>query len=190
MAISAKQAAAVWSRAQLLHPHEAVESALDDMAQRISQRLSGSDPLLLAIMIGGVVLAGQLLPRLQFPLRLDYIHATRYRGETRGGELYWIQHPREPLADRTILLVDDILDQGVTLAEIAAACRRAGARDVLSAVLVEKRHDRGHGFQADFVGLRVEDRYVFGYGMDYKDYLRNADGIYAVTEDTEQPIKK
>ena len=182
MPISAEQAAAVWSRAQLLHSHEAVETALDHMARRIQERLSGSDPLLLAIMIGGVVLAGQLLPRLRFPLRLDYIHAPRYRGETRGGELHWIQHPRESLANQTILLVDDILDEGITLAEIAASCQEAGAREVLSAVLVEKRHDRSNGFQADFVGLRVEDRYVFGYGMDYKGYLRNANGIYAVVD--------
>ena len=184
MAISPEQAAAVWSRAQLLHPHKAVEAALDGMAQDIGLRLFGTDPLLLPVMIGGVVLAGKLLPRLAFPLRLDYIHATRYRGETRGGELHWIQHPREPLTGQTVLLVDDILDQGITLAEIAAACRREGAREVLSAVLVEKLHDRGNGFRADFVGLQVEDRYVFGYGMDYKGYLRNANGIYAVAEET------
>ena len=190
MAITAEDAAAVWSQAQRLHPQEAVESALDEMARRISERLSGSDPLVLPVMIGGVVLAGQLLPRLQFPLRLDYIHATRYRGDTRGGELYWIQQPRGALTGQSILLVDDILDEGITLAEIASTCRQAGAREVLSAVLVEKLHDRGNGFQADFVGLQVEDRYVFGYGMDYKGYLRNANGIYAVTKDAEQARKK
>jgi hypoxanthine phosphoribosyltransferase len=184
MAITPEQAAEVWARAELLYPEKAVEGALDDMARRIRQRLSGSDPLVLPIMVGGVVLAGKLLPRLEFPLRLDYIHATRYRGETRGGELDWIHRPYRSLAAQTVLLLDDILDEGITLSEIATACRRSGAREVLSAVLVEKLHDRGNGFKADFVGLRVEDRYVFGYGMDYKDYLRNAAGIYAIREET------
>jgi len=184
MAISPEHAAAVWSRAELLHSEEAVEAALDTMAQQIRRRLSESDPLLLPIMVGGMVMAGKLLPRLRFPLRLDYIHATRYRGQTRGGELHWIQHPHQPLTGQTVLLLDDILDEGITLAAIAAATRERGAREVLSAVLVEKLHDRGNGFAADFVGLQVQDRYVFGCGMDYKGYLRNAAGIYAVAEDT------
>jgi hypoxanthine phosphoribosyltransferase len=183
MSITPREAAEAWAHADLLHPAAAVESALDRMAAAISERLSDADPLLLTVMTGGVVPAGLLLPRLRFPLGLDYVHATRYRGQTSGGSLHWIQRPTQPLAGRVVLLVDDILDQGVTLAEIARDCRERGAREVLSAVLVEKRHERKSGFRADFVGLEVEDRYVFGYGMDYRGYLRNADGIYAVADD-------
>lgn len=180
MKISPEQAAEVWAQADLLHGPQAVNAAVERMAADISTRLGRADPLVLTVMNGGVVLAGSLLPRLKFPLRLDYVHASRYRGDITGGSLNWIRRPSEPLEGRVVLLVDDILDEGITLAEIVRDCRHHGVREVLSAVLVEKRHDRKNGFCADFVGLEVEDRYVFGCGMDYHGYLRNADGIYAV----------
>lgn len=182
MSITPEQAQAVYAAADQLYDAAAVDAALARMAEEIGQVLGGSDPLVLAVMQGGLVPAGLLLPRLGFPLQLDYIHATRYTGETRGGTLEWIVRPRRPLAGRTLLLIDDIHDEGHTLAEIVADCRAAGAARVYSAVLVNKRHERKAAYRADFVGLEVEDRYVFGYGMDYKEYLRNVPGIYAVRD--------
>jgi hypoxanthine phosphoribosyltransferase len=123
-----------------------------------------------------------LLLRLGFPLRLDYVHATRYRGTTRGGELEWIKRPRTSLRDEHVLIVDDIFDEGITLELIARHCRAQGARSVHSAVLVEKQRARQCDYRPDFVGLEVADRYVFGMGMDYKEYLRNVAGIYAVAD--------
>ncbi len=180
MSTTPAQVQRVYEEADCLHNAEQVEAALDRMADAITERLAGDNPLLLCVLTGAVVPMGHLLTRLDFPLQIDYVHATRYRGETAGGQLHWVVRPSTPLAGRTVLVVDDILDEGVTLAEILKACRAEGARAVYSAVLVEKEHERKNGLEADFVGLRVEDRYVFGYGMDYKDYLRNAPGIYAV----------
>ena len=132
-------------------------------------------------MIGGIVPAGKLIPRLDFPLQTDYVHATRYRGDVRGRKLHWLARPTQSLQGRTVLVVDDILDEGVTLGEILSDCRAAGAREVRSAVLVDKQIGIKPGLrEADFAGLHVENRYVFGYGMDYRGYLRNARGIYAV----------
>jgi hypoxanthine phosphoribosyltransferase len=131
-------------------------------------------------MNGGVVPFGRLVSRMDFPLQLDYCHATRYRGDTQGGDLHWLKEPSESLTDRAVLIVDDILDEGYTLQALTEACAVQGAASVHTAVLAVKRHDRGVGLQADFWALEVEDRYVFGYGMDYKDYLRNAPGIFAV----------
>jgi len=140
-----------------------------------------NDTLTLAVMLGGLIPAARLLDRLDFPLDVDYIHATRYRGEIRGTELQWRARPSAELRDRVVLIVDDILDEGLTLAGIVDYCRSAGAAEIYTAVLVDKQHDRKPAIQrADFTGLRVEDRYVFGYGMDYKGYLRNAPGIFAV----------
>jgi len=177
-----EQAWEVYQRAERLHGREEVDAALERMAEAITARLRGDNPLLLCVMTGAVVATGELLTRLDFPLELDYVHATRYGRETCGGELDWIAPPRLPLTGRTIVVVDDILDEGATLASIIAYCRREGAREVLSAVLVEKQHERKNGLKPDFVGLSVADRYVFGYGMDYKGYLRNAPGIFAVAE--------
>lgn len=181
MPITAQQAFEAYRTADLLHSQQAVEAALDRMAAQITARLADSNPLLLCVLTGGIIPTGHLTTRLDFPLQLDYLHATRYRGATSGGELNWIAHPSISLRDRVVLVIDDILDEGATLAAIVDHCRGEGAREVYSAVLVDKLHDRKyHNVKADFTGLEVPDRYVFGCGMDYQDYLRNAPGIYAV----------
>ncbi len=181
MTISADEARQVLKTADLLYDTIAVEAMLDDLADDISSKLENSSPLLLCVMTGGLLPAAGLFSRLKFPVQLDYLHATRYQGDTRGAELKWICEPSLPLKGRTVLVVDDILDEGLTLAAILDYCRQQGAKEVYSAVLVKKIHDRcAPGLEADFVGLKVEDRYVFGYGMDYHGYLRNVKGIYAV----------
>ena len=166
-----------------LHSPEAVNAALDRMAVELKKKVGGNNPLLLCIMTGGIVPAGLLLPRLDFPLQVDYIHATRYRDKTHGGELKWIVKPSSPVRGRVVVLIDDIHDEGLTLAAITNECKSYGAARVISAVLINKLHDRKNNTAADVVGLDVEDRYVFGCGMDYKGYWRNAPGIYAVKEE-------
>ena len=170
--------------AAILHGPEAVAKALDRMAEEIAAALDGTLPIVLCVLNGGIIPAGRLLSRLAFPLETDYLHATRYRGETRGSqEIAWLCKPHLPLQGRTVLLIDDILDEGHTLKAIIEFCRDAGAAKVYSAVLVEKCHTRRvAGMNADFVGLAVEDRYVFGCGMDYKGYLRNLNGIFTLGE--------
>lgn len=178
--ITQKEAADILSISEPLYSKDEVEQALDRLAVEITGRLSGEDPIILSVLNGALIPTGYLLTRLNFPLRQDYVHATRYRGSVSGAELEWIGQPSTSLENQTVLVIDDILDEGVTLAAIVDACRKAGAKAVYSAVMVEKLHDRGVGYKADFVGLTVEDRYVFGYGMDYKDYLRNVPAIMAV----------
>lgn len=171
------------AEAELLYNHEQVEQAIDQMAEAITAEIGNLNPVLLCILTGGIVTTGMLLPRLQFPLQLDYAHATRYEGDTAGGQLHWVRAPNISLQDRTVLIIDDILDKGVTLASIENECQKLGARKIYSAVLVDKNTTReGEIDKADFTGLEIPDRYVFGYGMDYKNYLRNGRGIYAVKD--------
>jgi hypoxanthine phosphoribosyltransferase len=153
------------------------------MAIAITAELAEKDPLVLCVMTGALVVVGRLVPRLQFQLRLDYLHATRYRGATSGGDLTWLHRPTEAIRGQHILVVDDILDEGVTLDAALRACRDDGAASVRSAVLVEKERPRVCPCNPDFVGVKVPDRYVYGYGLDYKDYFRNAAGIYAVADE-------
>lgn len=160
-----------------------VEAALERMARAITARLGDGDCLVLCLLQGAIVPAGMLLPRVRAPLELDSVHLTRYRDTTRGGAIEWRALPRTPVAGRRVLLLDDILDEGHSLAAVQAWCREQGAREVLVAVLVAKRHDRRDpAVSADFVGLEVPDRYVFGYGMDYRGWHRNAPGIFALAE--------
>ncbi|BAP54499.1 hypoxanthine-guanine phosphoribosyltransferase [Thioploca ingrica] len=172
---------AVLAKADQLYTEREISAALDEIAGNITRQLHNKHPVCLSIMLGGLVPAGQLLPRLNFPVEIDYIHATRYRGATEGNELHWIKYPSISLENRTVLLIDDILDEGLTLQAVVEYCQQQGAEQVFTAALVEKQHKRRIGLQhADFTGLTVPDRYVFGYGMDYQNQLRYVAGIYAV----------
>ena len=174
----------VQKNADLLVSEIEVEAAIDKMAEQINLMLGDRNPVMLCAMNGGIVTAGKLLTRLTFPLTIDAVNASRYRGATQGGEIQWILKPGTSLQGRTVLIVDDILDEGYTLDAIIQYCHEQGASSVYSAVLVDKKLDHPKPVSADFIGLEVEDRYLFGYGMDYKGYLRNAAGIFACKEDS------
>jgi len=168
--------------ADLICDAQAVDAAVSRIAEEITQAVRDAVPLVLSVMGGGVVFSGQLLPRLRFPLEFDYVHVTRYRGGTRGGELDWIVQPRTSVAGRVVLVIDDILDEGKTLAAIKQWLSENGARKVYTAVLADKKVKSRKPVHADFVGVTVPDRYVFGYGMDVHDAWRNLPAIYALKE--------
>ena len=161
---------------------EAVQAALDRMASEITTRLSESHPLVVTVMNGGQVFAGQLLPRLPFSLDCSYVHVRRYGQDTGGGELVWIAGPHEPVTGRTVLLLDDILDEGRTLATIRERLLELGAREVLLAAFALKTRDTPAVIAADFIGVRVPDRFVFGFGMDVAGSWRNLPSVRALSE--------
>lgn len=172
----------VMQEADCLYDNAQIENAIAQVAAQMNVRLAEANPVVFCVMNGGLIFAGKLLPLLNFPLELSYLHATRYRNETSGGELFWKAKPEVSFIDREVLIIDDILDEGHTLAAIIDFCYHAGASKVHTAVLIDKEHDRKArpNMVADFTGLPCEDRYIFGYGMDYKGYWRNAAGIFAV----------
>lgn len=160
-----------------------VQAVLDRLADEIVRGLADEFPLVLAVMGGAVVFAGQLLPRLRFPLEFDYLHVTRYRGKTHGGAVEWRVLPGQNVAGRGVLVLDDILDEGETLAAIRDKLLHMGATRVWSAVLTNKDNGLDKPIQADFVGLDVPNRYVFGCGMDVYGLWRNLPAIYALKDD-------
>lgn len=172
----------VLEKAVCLYSYTEVNEALDRMAKEITEELKDTNPLILCVMTGALIPLGHLATRLHFPLEIDYIHVTRYRGTTRGGDLHWLVEPRQNLKNRTILIVDDIMDGGLTIAAIIDYCKQAGAKAIYSAVMVSKKRTRepGVNFEPNFVGVTAEDKYLFGFGLDYEEYLRNVPGIYAV----------
>ncbi len=181
--ITHDEAMRVLRAADLLCSEGEVQAALDRMAKAITETLGETDPVVLVVMNGALIPAGHLLTRLSFPFQIGYLHATRYRGGIRGGELHWIARPSIGVGGRTVLVIDDIFDEGITLKAIIADLARQQVKALFSAVLVNKVHDRkAPGLSVDFIGLDVPDRYVFGCGMDYKEYLRNLPGIYAVSQ--------
>jgi len=176
------EALRVLEEADCLVGQAAVDAAISRMAAEITEQVGKLKPQVFCVMNGGLIFCGQLLTKLAFPLEVGYLHATRYGRETIGGDLEWQAVPQVEMAGRTVLLVDDILDEGVTLKALVDECLARGARQVLTAVLVDKQHDRKvlPGYRADFTGLEIPDRFVFGYGLDYDGMWRNAAGIYAV----------
>ena len=172
----------ILQQADLLCQPEQVQAALHKVAQQINNTLSEAHPLVLSVMTGAVVFSGQLLPLLNFPLDFDYVHVSRYGDARHGGAMDWMVAPNESVRGRVVLLVDDILDEGNTLAAIRQRVLELGAIRCYSAVFADKRHGRHKPVQADFVGLELPDRFVFGYGMDIEGAWRNLPAIYAVKE--------
>jgi hypoxanthine phosphoribosyltransferase len=171
------------TRSDLLFDRATLESAIASMGQAIDAELDGERAVFLTVMNGALMFAGQLAFAIRTDLEFDYVHATRYRGATTGHELYWLREPIVPLADRTVLLVDDILDEGHTLKAVRDDCLKRGAKRVLIATLCLKDHDRlVDGVGSDFNGVVLPDRYVFGYGMDYYEQGRNLPAIYALKD--------
>jgi hypoxanthine phosphoribosyltransferase len=161
----------------------AVLSAVQRMGDEITVRLHDRVPLVLNVMRGSVIFVGHLLPLLHFPLDFDYLEVTRYRDTTVGGEISWKVSPGADVAGRVVLVVDDILDEGHTLAAVRGKLLAAGAREFYSAVFAQKETGRAKPISADFIGIRVPNRYVFGFGMDVKGAWRNLPAVYAVKED-------
>jgi len=175
--------AAALPRAERLHDHATLEAVIARMGKDIAGALEGERAVFLTVMNGGMFFAAPLALAIGCDLEFDYVHATRYGDATVGREIQWRRRPQVGLAGRTVILVDDILDEGYTLAALRDYCAAEGARRVLIGVLCEKRHDRRvPGLQADFVGVYVPDRYVFGYGLDYFGQGRNLSAIYALPE--------
>ncbi|HEX5353440.1 MAG TPA: hypoxanthine-guanine phosphoribosyltransferase [Rhodanobacteraceae bacterium] len=175
--------AAVMPRAERLYDRAALDAAIMRMGADIGKTLGGERAVFLTVMNGGMFFTGPLALAIDCDLEFDFVHASRYRGNTVGHNVEWGQRPRAGMAGRTVILVDDILDEGYTLLALRDYCVAQGARRVLMTVLCLKHHDRRvPGLEADFVGVEVPDRYVFGYGLDYFGQGRNLPGIYALPE--------
>ena len=166
--------------AELIVPADVLTSTINGMAKAITAELSNQYPLVLSVMSGAIIFTGQILPLLNFPLDFDYLHVTRYNRALRGGSIQWKVLPRTDLTGRVVLVLDDVLDEGLTLAAIRQRLMEAGAEAFYSAVLVNKLIDREKPVYADFVGISLPDRYIFGYGMDVQGIWRNLPAIYAM----------
>lgn len=172
----------VLKNAKCLVSLDKLNQALDLLAARLNEDMKDKDPIINCVMKGGLIFFGQLLLKLKFPHLVDFLHVTRYTGEFSGGNLAWLTYPRFDMKGRQVILVDDILEGGVTLEQIKQYCIQQGAKDVKTVVMLSKKVPRVQGAlkEADYVGLEIEDHFVFGFGLDYEEYLRHLPGIYYI----------
>ena len=175
------EAGQIRAESDLLFTAEQVAAAYDDLARRLNADYAQRLPLVLCVMNGGLYATAEITRRLELPFDLDYLHATRYRGATQGGGLLWKRQPDASLTGRDVLVIDDILDEGHTLVAIRQALAAFNPASLKVAVLAEKIHDRrAEHAHAEYIGLQLPDRYVFGCGMDVREYWRQLPEIRAV----------
>lgn len=168
----------------VLFEQQEIDRGIAQIALETSKAIADSYPLVLCVMNGGLYFTGQLMRHWQFPLTLDYVHATRYRLSTLGSDVVWKAYPQNDIKDRHVIIVDDIFDQGYTLQDITEYCLKHGAKSVKSCFLIRKSHARKKAdIDADFVALECSDHYIYGNGMDLKSHFRNLKDIYALSED-------
>ena len=174
---------------RLLFKQEEIDIGIAQMAVELSEKISESYPLVLCVMNGGLYITGQLMRHWQFPLTLDYVHATRYRLSTLGPDVVWKAYPQNDIKDRHVVIVDDIFDQGFTLEEIKRYCIKQGAKSVTNCFLIRKSHSRKKAdIDADYVALECGDFYIYGNGMDLKSHFRNLKDIYALSDEHEKKL--
>ena len=166
--------------AELLYSEQDVSSAISEVAATLNADYAKDLPIVLSVMNGAIFFAGQLTPRLTFPLQLDYVHATRYQDGIEGKEVRWVVKPKATIKGQSVLILDDILDEGHTLKAIVDECYLLGAKQVKVAVLVEKELGKQKPLTADYVGITAPNRYIFGCGMDIHGWWRNLPAIYAL----------
>ena len=175
----------VMAKARLMYSEADLAKAFDKLASAVSEKLANKNIVVLTVMNGGLMTTSELVKRLNFPMQMDYLQASRYMGATSGGNVQWKKEPGTPLEGRVVLIVDDILDGGLTLSAVYDYCRVKGAAEVYSAVMLDKKVKREPGAiaKADFTGIEIADEFVFGFGLDYHEYLRNVPAIYAVASE-------
>ncbi len=175
-----RQAREFLENAELIRTADEVQTAVARVAGEINEKLAAQHPLVLSVMGGAVIFTGQLLPQLDFPLDFDYLHVSRYGAKQKGGALHWKVSPGENVSGRVVLVLDDILDEGETLAAIRQRVLELGASAFYSAVFADKANGLNKPIRADFTGMELPDRFVFGFGMDIQGAWRNLPAIYAV----------
>jgi len=180
--LSAAQAHKLLQESELICSEKEVTTAVHRVAKEITDALHDTHPLVLSVMGGSVIFTGQLLPLLNFPIDFDYLHVTRYGDETRGGDLSWIVAPRAQVEGRIVLVLDDILDEGITLSVIKQRLLGSGAAACHTAVFANKNIGRSKPIEADFIGVELPNRFVFGFGMDIQGAWRNLPAVYAVRD--------
>jgi hypoxanthine phosphoribosyltransferase len=181
--LSSQELQEVKENSDLIFSASQINTAVESMGLELETKIKNKNAILICVMNGGIIMTSDLLRCMDCDVRLDYLQVARYREKTVGGSLHWLKEPQLSLEDQTVVLVDDIYDEGYTMEELVSYCRKHGAKEVITAVLLLKRKSAPQvDLKPDIYGLEVTDRYVYGYGMDYKGYLRNVPAIYAISE--------
>ena len=159
---------------RILYSESTILSRLDEIGWQLSQDYRGKNLTVVAIMNGSIMFMSDLLKRIIIPLQIDYWSISSYHGSKSTGNIKFRQHDIVDVKDRHVLLLDDILDSGLTLHTIKnKILAESNASSVKSCVLLSKKVKRTKDIEADYVGFEIENEFVVGYGLDYNEHYRN-----------------
>ena len=167
-------------KSSVIYSELEIKTVIKNIADQVNQTIKTDDLYVLCVMNGALIFAGQLLPRLEKNIQYSYIHATRYAASLTGGPIHWLVKPSKDIEGKTVLILDDILDEGITLREIVTTCEAMKAKAIYTAVLFDKDIVKEKSYIPNFIGLKVPNRFVFGYGLDCKGLGRNLPHLYAL----------
>jgi hypoxanthine phosphoribosyltransferase len=175
----------ILKKSSILFKNDQIMCAISTLAKSCNENFYEVEKkvTVLPVMKGAIPFAGHLIPKLNFELIIEYIHATRYLQNKGTVNLQYIYEPPvESIINKDILLLDDILDEGITLLNLKSKLIDLGANSVMTAVLFDKNLQKRKPLEADFVGLEVPNKYVFGFGLDFKGRGRNLPHLYSYDE--------
>lgn len=173
----------VFDSSRVIVSQQLLEVSFQKVAAEITQKHIKDNPIAVCVMNGALFITSEIVKRLSFPLQVDYIHASRYGNKYTGANiLNWVKTPNINPQGRTVILFDDILDGGLTLSEVKRYYEDRGSLNVLTTVMLDKKapRDKGGLLKADYYGIEVENKFLFGFGLDYHGYMRNVPEIRAV----------
>jgi len=168
------------NKSSVLYSEVEIKNAIHNIANQTNRSINANELYVLCVMNGALIFAGQLLPQLKKNIQYHYIHATRYENSLTGDSIRWLVKPPKDIEGKTVLILDDILDEGITLNEIVSMCRTMNAKEIYTAVLFDKEIAKDKSYSSDFIGLKVPNRFVFGYGLDCRGLGRNLPHLYAL----------
>jgi len=174
---------AILSRSQLIYTHEEIVSAIDLLAGKLNKQFKDKKALILPVLTGAIPFVGMLLPRLSFTIEVNYFHVSRYQNNVGTNQIKITHQPSpESVLNQEVLVVDDILDEGITLKLINEQLITMKPKSITNVVLFEKQLEIKKEISAHYVGLDVPDAYVFGFGLDFNGAGRNIPDLYAFNE--------
>ena len=159
---------------EILLPAERIQQRVAELARQVAADFHGRPVTIVGVLTGCLMFLADLVRHLDLPLRIGLIQASSYRGAaTTPGELRVSPELLPDLRDRHVLLLDDILDTGQTLAQLVGHVRELGPLSVKVVVLLRKRGRQKVALEPDYCGFDIPDAFVVGYGLDYNDEYRN-----------------
>jgi len=167
---------------ELSIPESDLLKAVEQVAQQINRDLEGKNPLMICVLNGSFMFASDLMKRITIPCEISFVKLSSYSGTGSTGTVKEIIGLNEDITGRTVVLLEDIVDTGLTIINTVKQVKAMGPADVRIATMLFKPDACKHDVSLDYVGMDIPNDFIVGYGLDYDGYGRNLNSIYTVVE--------